>query len=196
MKIIQKYLLPIIVIALIIIAIFLDNKKSKDMLVEETQPLIFSENTAIDVFANKDSYIKNLCYLYEKAVVTNTKPSVYDREYIKLTIVDGKMVSGVHDVLPAEKDSNKATFLGATNGEYVNVIAMVKTKGQVWQEQRVYKRADEKIYVGYQKTPEPRVKNENGIFMYNQEVKDLQFETEKFYLGIIDCNELEKKISI
>ncbi len=170
----------------------------KQELIEIKPQLDFQENSALNLFGTKDSYIKELCYLYEEPVeITGIGSAKVNREYVKLTIVDGEKVSGLHGIIPFENTHNKATLMGVTNGEFINTVATVTYENQTWQEQRVYKRGEGKLYVGYDLLNEPRIQNEQGVFMYpNDNIQDLGFETEEFYLDLVDCTTLRAKFAL
>jgi len=192
MKILKKYLLPLVILILIIISFFLNKSKNDEAVI---MPIEINSDSAQVLFGNEDSYIKKLCYLYEsQAVEPEEGDSMINREIIELTIVDGSMVSGIHNILPAERDSNTATFIGGTDGEYINVIATANAEGETWQEQRVYKRATGQIFVGYQTTPIARTQNDQGVYMYSEAITDLSFETDEFFLGLTDCDSIDSSL--
>lgn len=193
MKQLKEYILPIIIVVLIVVLVI--STRNKKMSDEQAIPQEITVDTAAELFGNEDSYIKNLCYLYEAPVeIQGQEEVVYNREFIEMNIVDGDAVSGTHVILPAEHDSNRATFVGATNGEFVNVIATASAEGETWQEQRVYKRDNGRIYVGYQDVYEPQEQNEFGVYMYTQPITELKFETEEFYLGLVDCESIDRSV--
>lgn len=135
-----------------------------------------------------------MCFLYEQALPEDSLNEVQDafnREYIEITTTDDGKVSGIHNILPFEKDSNRATFIGVTDGTFVNVIATAQAEGQTWQEQRLYKIGDDRLLVGYQPVYVPQYKNDAGIYMY-EDINKIAFETDEFFLLQVDCAGVEK----
>lgn len=146
-----------------------------------------------------NSGVNRVCYRYEqKSDIYEPKeeginyPDVYDVEYIELNINDDSTVSGIHKILPAEKDSNHATFVGVTDGVFVNVIATANAEGQSWQEQRLYKLENDNLFVGYQTVYVPQYKNDDGVYMY-EDLNKLIFETDEFFLEKTQCDTLIEK---
>ncbi|MCA9352835.1 hypothetical protein KC901_01490 [Patescibacteria group bacterium] len=131
-----------------------------------------------------------MCYLYEKQApkeIRGDSEDAFDREYVELTINDDATVSGIHNILPFAKDNNTATFIGVSDGVFVNVIATAHAEGQTWQEQRVYKIEDNHLFVGYQPVYVPQYQNDSDIYMY-EDIQKLTFETDEFFLSEIDCD--------
>lgn len=172
MKTLKKYLLPILIVIAFAILMIFSNKNNKEIPQQQ-------------VSVNE---VSKVCYLYEQEQVTSddTMP-LYDREYIELGFNGEFGVTGVHNILPAEKDANRANIVGVSDGTFVNVIATANAEGQKWQEQRLYKLENDRLYVGYQPIYVPQYKNENDIYMY-EDLNKLIFDTDKFYLDKIDCN--------
>jgi len=181
MKLLKKYLLPILIfVALIILITFSPRDKAT----------LSQGNVSIDDTAKS-------CYLYEQQYQSSIDGesdvvTFYDREYIELGFGADSMVSGIHNILPAEKDSNRANFVGVSDGEYVNVVATARAEGQTWQEQRLYRLVDDKLYIGYQPVYIPQYKNENDIYMY-EDLNKIIFDTDTFFLNKIDCASVSRK---
>lgn len=135
-----------------------------------------------------------LCYQYKKesglVMESNPPQPIYDIENISLVIQENRLVEGEHNILPAEKDVNRARFVGATDGNYANVIATAQAEGETWQEQRIYKYDQDRLYVGYQPEYRPRIQNDAGIYMYDT-IEDIVYETEEFFLNRVECSELK-----
>lgn len=175
MKEFKKYLLPLSIIILTTILI------------------IFSQDTSksLDQDNEKDTTSSlRACYLYEN-IDNNTQDDTeqvkrYNREYIEFTLLSDQTVNGIHNILPAERDDNRASFVGVTEGGFVNVIATAHAEGETWQEQRVYKITDDKLFVGYQPIYVPQYQNDAGIYMY-EDINKLVFDTEDFFLRKIPC---------
>ena len=146
-----------------------------------------------------DSNIKEIitqsptsCFLYEERVSYEglNDDNVYDREYIELSITDTGLTSGKHFILPYEKYSNRATLVGVSSDGFINVVATATAEGETWQEQRVYKITDDRLLVGYQEVYVPQYQNKDGIYLY-EDIQKLVFETEEFYLPVIDCQSVD-----
>ena len=187
MKFIQKYWLPIILVIAIGLALVLNT----------------SEKDNNDVDDSIDTQIQTLtansipqCYLYEQQISTQTQEGQdinagVNREYIEITITDNGLATGQHLILPFESDANRANFLGIAMDGYINVVATADAQNTIWQEQRVYKIHDDKLFVGYQEVFVPRYENENGIYLF-EDINKLTFETEEFFLSNVDCSSIDR----
>ncbi|MCA9351854.1 hypothetical protein KC866_00475 [Patescibacteria group bacterium] len=133
-----------------------------------------------------------LCFLYEATPqdIPNVEEGAMDREYIELSVSEEGGVTGTHRIVPYRTDSNFATFVGVTDGTFVNVIATANAEGETWREQRVYKLDGDNLFVGYQPVYVPRYKNENNIYMY-EDINKLIFETDTFFLPRVACDAVD-----
>ncbi|MCA9351754.1 hypothetical protein KC929_03180 [Patescibacteria group bacterium] len=136
------------------------------------------------------------CYLYEGMVDPQLEAGedARDYEFVELNVTDDSLVSGIHNILPYAKDSNRASLIGVADGSYVNVIATASAEGETWQEQRVYKVSDNTLYVGYQPVYVPRYQDENsGAYLY-EDINQLAFDTDRFFLSAIDCQDVPEGV--
>ncbi len=180
MKKYSKFILPLAIIILVIVSLVLKNKTNN---IQEVK-LIQNETSSLD----------QVCYEYKKAsdISVNTdqeevQNTIYDREYIKFSYLDNARVTGTHDILPAGRDSNRATFIGVTQDGFLNVIATAIAEGETWQEQRIYKIENDQLFVGYQKIETPKYLDENEVYMY-KDLNNIVFETEEFFLNKVACD--------
>lgn len=132
------------------------------------------------------------CYLYESPVSNEEGEEIgVDREYIEFALnLEKSEIQGIHNVVPANEPGHYATLVGASDQGYMNTIATVDYQGSTWQEQRIYRFDNERLYVGYQTVEVPRVKNEFGVYMY-EDIYEIEFETEIFYLNKISCGSFD-----
>ena len=189
MKFIQKYWLPIILVLAVITSIVLNtseesNNNEPDSVADQIQTLTLNSVPQ--------------CYLYEQGVGNEIPEggdsfSDFNREYIEITITENGLATGQHLILPFESDANRANFLGISMDGYINVVATAQAEGATWQEQRVYKVEDDKLFVGYQEVFVPRYENENGIYLF-EDINTLIFETNDFYLSEIPCSSVDRTI--
>lgn len=183
MKFIVKNWLPIILGIAVIAAIAL-NMNHKP----ETNNL--SPETMLD-----EVVINELpqCFLYERESDLDIESSevAYDREYIELSMNTQGLVTGQHLILPYGIDTNRANFVGISMDGYINVVATANAEGETWQEQRMYKIENDKLYVGYQEVFVPRYENENGIYLY-EDINKVIFDTDEFYLSAVNCESVDR----
>jgi hypothetical protein len=177
----QSTILALILVTIIVVLalIFSDKKK-------ETTPVT-------DLIADISSELPTrMCYQYMQPsgieMESNPPQAIYDIESVSFTLND-TLAEGSHDILPAEKDSNRALFFGASQAGYINAVVTASAEGETWQEQRLYKFDEERLYVGYQEVYTPRVLNDQGVYMY-EDVNALVYDTAEFFLSRVDCSGL------
>lgn len=139
---------------------------------------------------NPVAHANAYCYLYEGVVVDDEGTELgINREYIEFAINDNSQeIQGIHNVTPAQGTAHSATLMGITDQGYMNAVATVRSEGSTWQEQRIYRFTDEELYVGYQLVDIPRIKNEFGVFMY-EDIYEITFATEDFFLHRVSCED-------
>ena len=158
---IKKNMFPILVliIALAIISYFIFGNKSLDGVRQDLQPgeTTLSEDTNPDNLGE----VTKVCYL--KTTTSATDPSMEDREYIEINYAENAVVTGFMSFVSTYKDSSSGTFVGAQNGEFVNVIYSGEGEGTTWDEQVIFKITDAGItrsnYV-------EKVADEEGTLMF------------------------------
>lgn len=186
MKFVQKNWLPLALGLAIILAIILNTHGTKT---EIQSP----KEEAGEITLNTQSQ----CFLYESLIsseiISQDTENAYNREYIEIAISDNGLATGQHLILPYGTDSNRADFLGVAMDGFINVVATANAEGETWQEQRVYKIVDNKLYVGYQEVFVPRYKNENNIYLY-EDINKLTFETDEFFLNKVDCDSIDRSV--
>jgi len=181
MKKYVKFLLPIVVLVLLIF-VFVNKGEERE---------------GLDIAVNDE--LEQMCFLYEREsdLVIETLPlqRMYDREYSEFTSKDGVTVQGIHNIIPAGIDSNRATFVGVQQDGYMNVIATANAEGETWQEQRLYQIQNDRLLVGYQQVYVPRYQDENGIYFY-EDLNKISFETEEFALQKVDCSTIPAEVKV
>jgi hypothetical protein len=180
MKKYSKFLLPAVILVLVVVSVLV-NRKQDTQLTDLTDVVV--------------SDAGQFCFLYEQEGVSYENEEgnlvqLFDRESVQFSELNDVTVTGTHDILPAEKDSNRATFFGVQRDGYINVIATANAKGETWQEQRLYQIDGDKLFVGYQKVYLPQYQEENGIYFY-EDLNNIAFDTDEFFLNKVDCSNIK-----
>lgn len=186
MNFLTKNWLPIILGIAIIAAVVLNMRNNTSSVTE-------SEDISINQVVIDGS---PQCYLYEQEFELPDNSDVefgVNREYIEITIADTGLVTGQHIISPFESNINRANFVGVSIDGFINVVATANAEGEIWQEQRMYKIENDRLYVGYQEVFVPRYENENGIYLY-EDINKIIFDTDEFYLDTIDCGSVDRSV--
>ena len=112
-----------------------------------------------------------------------------NQESISITLRSDGLVIGQHNISPYGIPGSRASFEGVIVDDIAAVIATAQYQDQTWREQRLYQLRDNVLYVGYQSVDIPRYKNDEGVYMY-EDLNEIIFETDDFYLQRVDCSEL------
>lgn len=180
MKKYSNIILAGLIIILIALSLRLNNRKP------EVVPEAVVAGTTVDSKA---------CYLYEQEINLSVGEgeenlAQVNREYLEFAYTGEQTIEGTHNIIPAESDSNRANFIGVTDGEYINVIATAQAEGETWQEQRVYRVEGNNLYVGYQPVYVPKYQDENGVYLF-EDINKLVFDTEEFFLEKVSCDDVD-----
>ncbi|MCI5051388.1 MAG: hypothetical protein MRY57_03695 [Candidatus Pacebacteria bacterium] len=180
MSFIKKQWLPLFILALVILSLVLNYVVQSKSSSEE------------DVLTNNE---QTFCYLYEGVSDVQTPEGEFEinREYITMSVNEHGVTTGQHLILPYGIDTNRASFYGIIIDGFANVVATATAEGMTWQEQRLYKITDDKLYVGYQEVFIPQYQHENGVYMY-EDINNINFETEDFYLNKVACDSVDQNI--
>jgi len=165
----RPYIILIATVLLLIAGVIFFAQKAKP------EPELAVQNMNIGALEINKLY----CYQY-------TSASSGDIEEINFTIDADGIVRGTHVISPAAFADSSAKILGMTNGIFLNVVASLEKEGVIFEEQRVYKVENDRLYVGYQRVDVPRYKNSQGVSMY-EEVNQLFFDTDEFFLTKMNC---------
>jgi hypothetical protein len=186
MKFIQKNWLVIVLGLAIVVSIILNSSVLRK---NNTDVKIENEISALTKGINPQ------CFLYEEAVNSEAKNESqelgFNREFVEIVVTDNGLVTGQHLILPFEKDSNIADFVGIKQEGVVNVAATARAEREIWQEQRVYLISQDKLFIGYQEVFVPKYKNDAGIYMF-EDINKLTFETDTFFLSRVNCASVER----
>lgn len=182
----SKYILLGVIILLIIGSVVISRKK---------EPTQLADLAPVEV-----ADVGQMCFLFERDAGSSVDQEgnpveLFDREYIQFSNLDDVTVTGIHNILPAEGEINRATFVGVQQDGYMNVIATANAEGEVWQEQRLYQINADKLFVGYQQVFVPQYQDENGIYFY-EDLGKIVFETEEFFLDKVDCSTIDSNLKV
>lgn len=125
------------------------------------------------------------CFEYRQETISTDGVSIVNREFVGLSL-EGVQVSGIHLIEPHGQDSSRASLLGVTDQGLVNAIASVSVADSSWQEQRLYQVSEDRLFVGYEREPQNRVKKD-AVYYYS-DINNIAFETSEFFLESIPCN--------
>ena len=175
MKTIKRNIFPIIVLllALAIIAYFLLGEKSLDGVRQDLKPAETTVSKDVDV-ENRGELTK-VCYLKKTPSATDkTKNNI---EYLEVNYSQNAVVTGY-----LNENGKKGAFVGAQNGDLMNIIFSGKLADKIVEEQILYKIKDKTMI----KAADGKVKeNENGIKMY-ADILTLKYPAENA-ISEVDC---------
>ncbi len=187
MKTIKKNIFPIIVllVSLAIISYFLIGKKDLDGVRQDLKP---AETTisSRDVNLENKGEINKVCYLKKTPSAQNEKLSNVD--YVEINYSQNAVVTGFISHIPAGTDSQKGEFVGARDGDFINVIFNGKAEGELIDEQVLLKVSEKGVILP---SIAEREEDENGILMY-KDITKVSFPEENL-IPITDCEKVDKK---
>ncbi len=181
---IKNNIFPIVLllVALATIAYFLLGEKSLDGVRQDLKPAKTTIST--DTNPNNSGEISKVCYLKKTPYIHDTTLS--NTKYIEVNYSENAVVTGNYNIMNVGKDSQKGSFIGAQNGEFINVISTKNAEGKTWEEQDLLKIMDKSISWA---RGGDRAENENGILMY-KDISKLTFEDK---IPEVDCKTVNKK---